>query len=98
MVFTVMDIGPENVIVRLDWLCKHNPEIDWDKVLPDFEPEEGSEEIEWMETNLIKAWERGIMLPSAPQLFIAAGHTYSQLFAEEEIKNKVVKTAEESVP
>ncbi|KAF9797371.1 hypothetical protein IEO21_10878 [Rhodonia placenta] len=38
------------------------------------------------------------MLPGAPQLFIAAGHTYSRLFAEEEIKKKVVKTTKESVP
>lgn len=29
-VFTVTDIGPEDVIVGLDWLCKHNPEIDWE--------------------------------------------------------------------
>lgn len=68
------------------------------KVLPDFEPEDDPEGIEWTETDLIEAWEQGIMLPGTPQLFIAAGHTYSQLFAEEEIKKKVVKTAEESVP
>ncbi|KAF9797367.1 hypothetical protein IEO21_10882 [Rhodonia placenta] len=30
-VFTVTDIGPEDVIVGLDWLREHNPEIDWEK-------------------------------------------------------------------
>ncbi|KAF9801832.1 hypothetical protein IEO21_10026 [Rhodonia placenta] len=68
------------------------------KVLLDSEPKNDLEEIEWTETDLIKSWEQDIMLPGAPQLFVAAGHTYSQLFAEEEIKKKVVKTAEESVP
>ncbi|KAF9795070.1 hypothetical protein IEO21_11100 [Rhodonia placenta] len=68
------------------------------KVLPDFKSEEDPVEVEWDEANLIEAWEQGITLPGAPQLFVAAGHTYSQLFAEKEIKKKVVKTAEELVP
>lgn len=29
VVFTVTDIGPEDVIIGLDWLRKHNPEVDW---------------------------------------------------------------------
>lgn len=28
-VFTVTDIGPENVIIGIDWLQYHNPNIDW---------------------------------------------------------------------
>lgn len=28
-VFTVTDIGPENVIIGIDWLRYHNPSIDW---------------------------------------------------------------------
>lgn len=28
-VFTVTDIGPEDVIIGIDWLQKHNPSIDW---------------------------------------------------------------------
>ncbi|KAF9799987.1 hypothetical protein IEO21_10464 [Rhodonia placenta] len=116
-VFTVMDIGPEDVIIGLDWAItahdmgvrptarKHLPKSKQSvigaclsKVLPDFEPKEDLEETEWTEADLIEAWKQDIMLPGAPQLFVAAGHTYSQLFAEEEIKKKVVKTAEESVP
>ncbi|KAF9800514.1 hypothetical protein IEO21_10350 [Rhodonia placenta] len=116
-VFTVTDIGPENVIVGLDWLpTAHDTGVRppvrrhslkskqsvigacRSKVLPDFEPEENPVEVKWNEADLIKAWEQGITLPGAPQLFVAAGHTYSQLFAEEEIKKKVVKTTEESVP
>ncbi|KAF9802637.1 hypothetical protein IEO21_09853 [Rhodonia placenta] len=116
-VFTVTDIGPEDVIVGLDWLPtvrdmgvrptarRHSPKSKrlvigacQSKVLPDCEPEEDPAEVEWDEADLIEAWEQGITLPSAPQLFIAAGHTYSQLFAEEEIKKKVIKTTEESVP
>ncbi|KAF9802722.1 hypothetical protein IEO21_09836 [Rhodonia placenta] len=116
-VFTVMDIGPEDVIVGLDWLltvhdtgvrpmaCRHSLKSKRlvigtcrSKVLPDFEPEEDPAEVEWDEADLIKTWEQGITLPGAPQLFVTAGHTYSQLFAEEEIKKKVIKTAEESVP
>ncbi|KAF9815632.1 hypothetical protein IEO21_04422 [Rhodonia placenta] len=112
-VFTVTDIGPEDVIVRLDWLSTAHdmgvrPTVRRcslkskqsvigacrSKILPDFEPKEEPEEIEWTETDLIKAWEQGITLPGTPQLFIAAGHTYSQLFAEEEIKKKVVELAE----
>ena len=27
-VFTVTDIGPENVIIGIDWLRYHNPSID----------------------------------------------------------------------
>ena len=28
-VFTVTDIGPEDVMIGIDWLRYHNPEIDW---------------------------------------------------------------------
>ena len=28
-IFTVADIGPEDLIIGIDWLRKHNPEIDW---------------------------------------------------------------------
>ena len=31
VVFVIMDIGEEDVIVGLDWLCEHNPEIDWER-------------------------------------------------------------------
>lgn len=31
VVFTVTDIGPEDVIIGIDWLKKHNPEVDWTK-------------------------------------------------------------------
>ena len=31
VVFTVTDIGPEDVILGLDWLREHNPEIDWEQ-------------------------------------------------------------------
>ena len=30
VVFVIMDIEEEDIIVGLDWLCKHNPEIDWE--------------------------------------------------------------------
>ncbi len=30
MVFTVTNIGAEDVIIGLDWLRKHNPDVDWD--------------------------------------------------------------------
>ncbi|KAF9797629.1 hypothetical protein IEO21_10847 [Rhodonia placenta] len=90
-VFTVMDIGPEDVIVGLDWLPaardtgvrptarKRSPKSKRlvigacrSKVLPDLEPEEDPAEVEWDEANLIEAWEQGITLPGAPQLFVAA--------------------------
>lgn len=29
VVFVVTDIGKEDVIIGLDWLHKHNPEVDW---------------------------------------------------------------------
>ena len=28
-IFTVADIGPEDLIIGIDWLRKHNLEIDW---------------------------------------------------------------------
>ena len=31
VVFVVMDMGEEDVIDGLDWLCEHNPEIDWER-------------------------------------------------------------------
>ncbi|KAF9803489.1 hypothetical protein IEO21_09671 [Rhodonia placenta] len=111
-VFMVMDIGPEDVIVGLDWLCKHNPEINWetDSLKLSRCPEMcGARKTGRMEQAATvcdmgvrpmacRAWKQGIMLPGAPQLFIAAGHIYFQLFTEDEIKKKVVKTAKESVP
>ncbi|KAF9801177.1 hypothetical protein IEO21_10191 [Rhodonia placenta] len=111
-VFTVMDIGPEDVIVGLDWLREHNPEIDWESGslklsrCPETCSARKTGRMEQAATahdtgvrpTARRSWEQGITLPGAPQLFIAAGYTYSQLFAEEEIKKKVVKTAEESVP
>ena len=30
-IFTVADIGSEDAIIGIDWLRKHNPEIDWDQ-------------------------------------------------------------------
>ena len=30
-VFTMADIGPEDVIIGIDWLRKHNPEVDWEQ-------------------------------------------------------------------
>ncbi len=30
VVFTVTDIGSEDVIIGLDWLRKHNPDVNWD--------------------------------------------------------------------
>ncbi|KAF9799016.1 hypothetical protein IEO21_10631 [Rhodonia placenta] len=111
-VFTVMDIGPEDVIVGLDWLREHNPEIDWES--GSLKLSQCSETCSTRKTGRMeqaatardmgvrptarRPWEQGITLPGAPQLFIAAGHTYSQLFIEKEIKKKVVKTTEESVP
>ncbi|KAF9796506.1 hypothetical protein IEO21_10991 [Rhodonia placenta] len=111
-VFTVTDIGPEDVIVGLDWLREHNPEIDWESGslklsrCPETCNTRKTGRMEQAATardtgvrpTARRPWEQGITLPGAPQLFVAAGHTYSQLFAEEEIKKKVVKTAEESVP
>ena len=35
-------------------------------------------------TSLLDAWEQGHTLHNAPQLFVAAGHTYAQQFAEQE--------------
>ncbi|KAF9801195.1 hypothetical protein IEO21_10184 [Rhodonia placenta] len=111
-VFTVTDIGPEDVIIGLDWLCEHNPEIDWESGslklsrCPETCNARKTGRMEQAATArdmgvrpmARKSWEQGITLPGTPQLFVAAGHTYSQLFAEEEIKKKVVKTAKESVP
>ena len=31
VVFVVTDIGEEDVIIGLDWLREHNPEIDWER-------------------------------------------------------------------
>jgi hypothetical protein len=28
-IFTVTCLGKQNIILRLDWLCEHNPEVDW---------------------------------------------------------------------
>ena len=33
MVFVVTDIGEEDVIIGLDWLHEHNPEVDWERGL-----------------------------------------------------------------
>ncbi|KAF9796773.1 hypothetical protein IEO21_10957 [Rhodonia placenta] len=107
-----MDIGPEDVIIGLDWLCEHNPEIDWESgslklsQCPETCSSRKTGQMEQVTTvcntgvrpTVHRSWEQGITLPGAPQLFVMAGHTYSQLFAEEEIKKKVVKTTKESVP
>ena len=31
VVFVVTDIGDEDVIIGLDWLREHNPEVDWER-------------------------------------------------------------------
>lgn len=150
MVFTVTDIGPEDVIIGLDWLREHNPDIDWERGLfrlsrcPEtcrarrsgpaeqaastsdtgdrptarkrvLKPKRSAKgkvrsrvlleeelvldpEVEWNEDDLLESWERGVNLPDAPQIYVAAGHTYSQVLAEEEYKKKEVKSVEEMVP
>ena len=30
VVFSVADIGPQDAIIRIDWLRTHNPDIDWE--------------------------------------------------------------------
>ena len=31
VVFVVTDIGEEDVIIGLDWLHEHNPQVDWER-------------------------------------------------------------------
>ena len=33
VVFVVTDIGEEDMIIGLDWLHEHNPEVDWERGL-----------------------------------------------------------------
>ncbi|KAF9796682.1 hypothetical protein IEO21_10968 [Rhodonia placenta] len=86
-VFMVTDIGPEDVIVGLDWLREHNPEIDWESGslklsrCPETCSARRTGRMEQAATardtgvrpTARRSWEQGITLPGAPQLFVAAG-------------------------
>jgi hypothetical protein len=106
--FLVTELGPEDVILGLPWLCKHNPDVDWKEGKVDFdqcnsESGEHSDEAPFSKLPLNRksrrAWlKAGILENTSEEVWCAAGYTYSQKIAEEAGKEKRSRSFEEIVP
>ncbi|PIL25062.1 hypothetical protein GSI_12951 [Ganoderma sinense ZZ0214-1] len=94
VVFVVMDIGDEDVIIGLDWLCEHNPEVDWERgslrlsrcpeACPAHQKVSKPVETKMRDTEGKEGKD--------------ATYTYSQQLAEQEYQKKEIHLVEEIVP
>ena len=106
--FLVTELGPEDVILGLPWLRKHNPGVDWKEGKVEFDQcdqESGTHSDEPPFSKLPlnrksrRAWlKAGILENTSEEVWCAAGYTYSQKIAEEAGKEKRSRTFEEIVP
>ncbi|PIL27241.1 hypothetical protein GSI_10385 [Ganoderma sinense ZZ0214-1] len=94
VVFVVTDIGDEDVIIGLDWLREHNPEVDWKRGLlrlsrcPEACPahQKASKPVETKARDTEGKEGKD------------ATYTYSQQLAEQEYQKKEIRPVEEIVP
>jgi hypothetical protein len=102
--FLVTDLGPEDIILRLPWLKKVNPTIDWDsgKMEISNSPEQFTPSLPHvLKANCSehRAWiKAGIITDVSNEIWICAGYTLSTKLAMKASEDKVKKTFEELVP
>jgi hypothetical protein len=104
--FLITDLGPENIILGLPWLCQINPEVDWDTStmeLPD-SPEPNSlpnnSPFEKISANRAtrRTWiKTGIISETTNELWCCARFTLSTELATKANKAKAKKTFEQIV-
>lgn len=106
--FVVTKLGPENLILGIEWLRKMNPSIDWTNrtvcmssewtppKAPHKQPEPEEYPLNWKQRH--KLWKQGVLEDKNDKLYIQAGYTYSQQIAENAKKGQTVKELCETIP
>jgi hypothetical protein len=105
--FLITDLGPEDIILELSWLCRINPKVDWDTStmeLPD-SPEPDSlpdnSPFEKISANYAtrRTWiKASIISETTDELWCCAGFTLSTELAAKANEAKAKKTFEQMVP
>jgi hypothetical protein len=105
--FLITDLGPEDIILGLPWLCQINPKVDWDigtielldspepDLLPNVSPFEKISVNRATRRTWIKA---GIISETINELWCCAGFTLSTKLAAKANEAKAKKTFEQMVP
>jgi hypothetical protein len=106
--FVVTDLGPEDVVLGIEWLRKMNPAVNWAQGEMKFkggkketEEDEDGPKAEKVEGNRKdrREWLRaGILEEQGDEVWCMAGFTYSQAIAEKGKAGERPKTFEEMVP
>jgi hypothetical protein len=105
--FLIMDLGPEDIILGLPWLCQINPKVDWDTgtmELPDSpEPDPLSNDFSFEKISANCAtchtWiKAGIISETTNELWCCAGFMLSTELAAKANKAKAKKMFEQMVP
>jgi hypothetical protein len=101
--FFVIDLGPEDIILRLPWLKKVNPAIDWnsDEIEIPNSPEQFTLSLPHvLEANYSErqAWiKAGIITDASDEIWVCAGYTLFTKLTMKADEGKVKKTFEELV-
>jgi hypothetical protein len=102
--FLITNLGPEDIILRLPWLKKVNPIIDWDS--GEMEIPNSPEQFTPLSPYILeanrsecRAWiKAGIITDTFDENWVCAGYTLSTELAIKASEGKVKKTFEELIP
>jgi predicted aspartyl protease len=95
--FVVTDLGPEDVVLGIEWLKKMNPCVNWKEGTVEME----EPQIEQVRLNREKRrlyTRKGLLEDNTNELWVSAGYTYSQQIAEAAGTEKQLWSLEEIVP
>lgn len=95
--FLVTDLGPENMILGLPWLCKVNPQINWKKGVLDVEAAQRPQKVN-ANRKAKRAWVRSGLIEEGDKLWLCASYMFSQQITEKQNSEKEAKTLEEMIP
>jgi Reverse transcriptase (RNA-dependent DNA polymerase) len=102
--FLVTELGPEDVVLGLPWLCSANPTVDWAEGTVEVDPtsnpgrQQETKQIAANRMQQCRWWRAKVLEDPLDRLWCAAGYTYSTELAEKAGEGKRKRTFEEIVP
>jgi hypothetical protein len=102
--FLVTSLGKARIFIGMDWLLKHNPEIDWRTqkiVFSRCPPEcnmEGQESETYAEEPQLEEGESLLLVDFGAAIDLRLKETHSQKLAEAALQDKTEKNVQEKVP
>ena len=98
--FLMANIGNDDIILGIDWLDKHNPDIDWRKRTIEFRRCNCHRKGVVSKIELVPDPPMDIetRCPRADTIIVAAVKNFAQQFADKALEGKKEKTYEELVP